>query len=64
MSIWLGAFGVVALLLAAVAVRSRSLAGSVSCPSCGGPTRLHEPYFMCDSCQRCVGLSVNNKAYS
>ena len=65
MNIWLIAFVAVALLLAAaVAMRSRSRGGPMSCPLCGGPARLHEPYLMCDSCQRCVGLSVNDKTYT
>jgi len=63
MNVWLGAFVAVALLLAAVAMRSRSRSGPLSCPLCGGPARLHEPYVMCDSCQRCVGFSINNKTY-
>lgn len=64
MNIWLVAFFAVAFLLAAVAARSRSRRGLLSCPMCGGPARLHEPYVMCDSCQRCVGLSINNKTYT
>jgi hypothetical protein len=63
MNVWLGAFVAVALLLAAIAVRSRSRGSQMSCPMCGGPARLHEPYVMCDSCRRCVGLNINNKTY-
>jgi hypothetical protein len=63
MKVWLGAFVAVALLLAVVAMRSRSRGGATSCPSCGGPTRLHEPYVMCDSCQSSIGIIVNNKIY-
>jgi len=63
MNVWLGAFIAVALLLAAIAVRSRSRVGTISCPLCGEPARLHDQYVMCDSCQRCVGLSIDNKTY-
>ena len=63
MNVWLSAFFIVALILAAVALRSRSRSGQMSCPSCGGPVRLHEPYVMCDSCQRCIGLRMNNKTH-
>jgi Zn finger protein HypA/HybF involved in hydrogenase expression len=63
MNVWLGAFVTVGVILTALALRSRSRSGPISCQSCGGPVRLHEPYLMCDSCQRCVGLSVNNKTY-
>ena len=62
MNVWLVTFVTVGLVLAAVAARSR--AGLMSCPSCGGPGRLHEPYVMCNSCQRCIGLSVNEKIYT
>jgi hypothetical protein len=58
MNLWLGAFVAAALLLAAIAVRSRSRGGIISCPLCGGPARLQEPYVMGDSCQRCVGLNL------
>jgi len=64
MNVWLGAFIAVALLLAAIAVRSRSRGGTISCPLCGEPARLHDQYVMCDSCQRCVGLSIDNKTYT
>ena len=62
MNVWLVTSVTVALVLAAVAVRSRAVL--ISCPSCGGPAKLQEPYVMCDSCQRCIGLSVNNKIYT
>lgn len=29
--------------------------GLPACPSCGGKTRMDEPYLMCDSCQKVVG---------
>ena len=61
MNILLSTFCIVALILAALALRSRSRGGAISCPSCDGPARLHEPYVMCDSCQRCIGLRINNK---
>jgi hypothetical protein len=56
MSGWIVAFVIVALILAASAVRSRSRFGAISCSTCGGPTRRQGDYLMCDECQRFVGL--------
>jgi len=60
MSTFVGLFSVVALTLAAIAMRLRT---AESCPVCRGPTRLHESFFMCDRCQSVVGLRLNGKAY-
>ena len=27
------------------------------CPICGGPTRIHDTYLMCDQCERLVGMA-------
>ena len=56
--------GAVALILRALGVLSRSSGGPMSCPTCGGATRFHEPYLMCDECKRCVGVRINGKAYA
>jgi hypothetical protein len=53
--------GAVALILSALGMRLRSSGEPISCPICGGATRFHEPYLMCDECQRCVGLRTNGK---
>ncbi len=31
--------------------------GPVCCPSCGTPARVHDPYLMCDACERVIGLA-------
>ena len=55
------ASGAMALILSVSGMRSRSSGEPISCPICGGATRFHEPYLMCDECQRCVGLRTNSK---
>lgn len=55
--------GAVALILSALGIWSRSSVEPISCPICGGATRVHEPYLMCDECQRCVGIRINGKKY-
>jgi hypothetical protein len=50
----------VALILS---VLSRSSGEPMSCPTCGGATRFHKPYLMCDECKRLVGVRINDKAY-
>jgi hypothetical protein len=59
----IGMGGAVALILFALGMRSRASGEPISCPICGGATRFHEPYLMCDECQRCVGLRTNSKNY-
>ena len=56
---WLGGFAIMGLILVARVVRSRTREGATPCPVCGGGTRRHEPYLMCDNCQRFVGMSGN-----
>jgi hypothetical protein len=29
----------------------------MTCPICGGPTRIHDTYLMCDQCERLVGMA-------
>jgi hypothetical protein len=54
--------GAVALILRALGRLSRSNGEQMSCPICGGATRFHDPYLMCDDCKRCVGVRINGKA--
>jgi len=56
--------GAVALILRAFGVLSRPNGELMSCPICGGATRFHEPYLMCDDCKRCVGVRINGKAHA
>jgi hypothetical protein len=56
--------GAVALILRALGVLSRSSGGPMSCPICGGATRLHKQHLMCDECKRIVGVQINGKAYA
>ena len=63
MSGWTGAFFIVVLVLSAVYARLRLRGGAMSCPTCGGPARLHGTQLMCDVCKRCVGVSINGKPY-
>jgi hypothetical protein len=56
--------GAVALVLRALGVLSRRSRESMSCPICGGATRFHDPYLMCDDCKRCVGVRINGKAHA
>jgi hypothetical protein len=51
----------VALILRALGVLSRSSGEQISCPICGGATRFHNPYLMCDDCKRFVGVRINGK---
>ena len=60
---WLAAFGGIASVLVAVALRPRSQSESMACPRCGGDTRFLEPYLMCDDCESLVGLRLNGKSY-
>ena len=53
--------GAVALILHALGVLSQSSGKSMSCPICGGATRFHKPYLMCDDCERFVGVRINGK---
>ena len=34
------------------------------CPTCGGPTRVHDGYLMCDKCRRIVGIRINRQNYA
>jgi hypothetical protein len=54
--------GAVALILRALGVLSLPRGQSMTCPICGGATRFHDQYLMCDDCKRCVGVRVNGKA--
>jgi hypothetical protein len=56
--------GAVALILSALGVLSRSSGEPMSCPICGGATRFHNPYLMCDECKRLVGVRINGKPYA
>jgi hypothetical protein len=56
--------GAVALILRALGKFSRSNGEQMSCPICGGATRFHNPYLMCDDCKRCVGVRINGKAHA
>jgi hypothetical protein len=56
--------GAVALVLRALGVLSRRSGESMSCPICGGATRFHDPYLMCDDCKRCVGVRINGNAHA
>jgi hypothetical protein len=56
--------GAVALILRALGVLSRPSGESMSCPICGGATRFHDPYLMCDDCKRFVGVRINGKPYA
>ena len=56
--------GAAALLLRALGVFSRSSGEPMSCPICGGATRFHKPYLMCDECKRLVGIRINGKPYA
>jgi hypothetical protein len=56
--------GAVALILRALGVLSRPSGEQMSCPTCGGATRFHDPYVMCDDCKRCVGVRINGKAHA
>ena len=56
--------GAMALILRALGVLSRPSGESMSCPICGGATRCHDPYLMCDDCKRCVGVRINGKAHA
>jgi hypothetical protein len=56
--------GAVVLILRALGVLSRPSGASMSCPICGGATRFHDPYLMCDECKRCVGVRINGKAHA
>ena len=58
------ATGAVGLVLRALGVLSRPSGESMSWPICGGATRFHEPYLMCDDCKRCVGVRINGKAHA
>jgi hypothetical protein len=53
--------GAVALILRALGVLPRSSGESMSCQICGGATRFHNPYLMCDECKRFVGVRINGK---
>ena len=53
--------GAVALILRTLGLLSRSSGGPISCPICGGATRFHNPYLMCDECKRFVGVRINGK---
>jgi hypothetical protein len=55
--------GSVALTLRALGMLSRSSGEQMSCPICGGATRFHDPYLMCDDCKCCVGVRINGSAY-
>jgi hypothetical protein len=54
----------VALILSALGVRPRSSGEPISCPICGGATRFHKPYLMCDECKRFVGVRISGKTYA
>jgi hypothetical protein len=56
--------GAAALILRALGVLSRSSGEPMSCPICGGATRFHKPYLMCDECKRLVGIRINGKPYA
>ena len=28
------------------------------CPNCGGKTRYHDPFVMCDACEMLVGVNI------
>ena len=56
--------GAVALILRALGVLSRPSGESMSCPICGGATRFHDPYLMCDDCKCFVGVRINGKPYA
>ena len=56
--------GAAALILRALGVLSRPRGESMSCPICGGATRFHKPYLMCDECKRLVGIRINGKPYA
>jgi hypothetical protein len=56
--------GAVALILRALGVLSLPRDQAMSCPICGGATRFHDHYLMCDDCKRCVGVRINGKAHA
>ena len=56
--------GTVALVLRALGMLSRSNGEQMGCPICGGATRFHKPYLMCDECKRLVGVRINGKAHA
>lgn len=53
------------LLKAAIAVKAwlRVKNDLMPCPTCGGPTRVHDAYLMCDRCRRFAGIRINRQNY-
>jgi hypothetical protein len=54
------------LLKAAVAIKAwrRGKDDLMACPTCGGATRVHDDYLMCDSCRRIAGIRMNGQNYA
>jgi hypothetical protein len=53
-----GVFLLVTLGLMVFVLRASRRSGTLSCPTCGAEARFHEPYWMCDGCERLVGVSI------
>jgi hypothetical protein len=53
------------LLKAAAAIKAwqRDKDDPLPCPTCGGPTRVHNDYLMCDSCRSLAGIRLNGQSY-
>jgi hypothetical protein len=53
-----------ALTLRALGMLPRSNGEQMSCPICGGATRFHKPYLMCDECKSFAGVRISGKDYA
>jgi hypothetical protein len=59
-----GVFLLVALGLMVFALRASRRAGTFSCPTCGADARFHKPYWMCDGCEKLVGVSISGMNFA
>ena len=59
MSVWLFALAAILIVLGGTLFQLHSIdVAPRKCPNCGGKTRYHDPFLMCDACEMLVGVSV------
>jgi hypothetical protein len=59
MSVWLFALAAIVIVLGGIYFSFTPIdVAARGCPNCGGKTRYHDPFWMCDACEMLVGVSV------
>jgi hypothetical protein len=59
MSVWLFALAAILIVLGGLYFSFTPTDVTPSdCLNCGGKTRYHDPFLMCDTCEMLVGVSV------